>query len=213
MSKLPFIIIGCGGHSKCVIEALKKKNINIHSVFDDNPLKMDTLIDDLLKVQKIPLVEWWKDYNIETIIAIGSNTIRKKIANKLEGINWGNAIDPTAIISKKAYIGKGVYIGVNAIIQPGAIIGDHSIINTGAIIEHDVIIENYCHIGPGAVVTGGCKIGQGTLIGAGSIMIPEKCIGEWSIIGAGSVIVSHIASFRKAYGNPCQEKQNIVNCF
>lgn len=200
-----FVIIGYGGHSKCVIDALKKRNIKIHSIFDDSPEKIGTLTSYGIKVQNIPSVQWWKDYLAKTIITIGANNVRKQIANRLEGIAWGNAIHPTAVVCEEATIGQGVYIGANAIIQPGAVIGDHCIINTGSIIEHDVIVESYCHIAPGSVITGGCRIGQGTLIGAGSIVIPEKNIGEWSIVGAGSVIVSDIGAFKKAYGNPCRE--------
>lgn len=209
MTQLPFVIIGYGGHSKCVLEALNQNGIKIHSIFDDNADNLKTFPFLDIKIQKIPSFQWWAGRPCQAIIAIGSNTARNEIANKLKGISWGNSIHPTAIVSKEATIGQGVYIGVNAIIQPGAVIGDHSIINTGAIIEHDVIIEDFCHIAPGTIITGGCKVDEGTLIGAGSIVIPEKHIGKWSIIGAGSVVISNIGDLKKAYGNPCREIQTL----
>lgn len=199
-----FIIIGGGGHSKCVIDTLNKRNIKIHSIFDDNHERIGPLAGCEVTVQNIPDAQWWKDCRDKTIIAIGSNSARKQIANRLGNISWGNAIHPTAVVCDEAIIGQGVYIGANVIIQPGAVIGDHCIINTGSIIEHDVIIDSYCHIAPGSVITGGGILGQGVLIGAGSVVIPEKNIGEWSVIGAGSVVVSNVGAFKKAYGNPCR---------
>lgn len=209
MNKSPFIIIGYGGHAKCVIDALDEQDIEIHSIFDDAFEKNQNLTNLPCQIGPIPPFQWWKDHHFQTIIAIGANRVRHQLVNKLKGPRWGNSIHPSARISKKAIIGEGVYIGVNAIVQPGAFIGNHSIINTGVIIEHDVIIEEYCHIAPGSVITGGCKIGQGSLIGAGSIMIPGKSIGHWNIIGAGSNIVSHIENFQKAYGNPCRKMQEL----
>lgn len=205
MDDYPFAIIGCGGHAKVVIAALKAHNKKVCAIFEDDDTKIGTLSIANITIQKTPQLKWWHNKLVNTIIAIGANNERQKIANKLSEIRWGQVIHPTAVIHASSILGKGVYVGANAVIQPGAYIGDHSIINTGAIIEHDVTVGGYCHIAPGSIVTGHVKIGTGTLIGAGTIITPEVTIGDWCIIGAGSIVVRNIAGFKKAYGNPCRE--------
>lgn len=205
MDNYPFVIIGCGGHAKVVAAALRDCNKKIYTIFDDDDTKVGNLSFANISIQKTPQINWWHDNLVNTIIAVGSNSSRQKITNKLSGIRWGQVIHPTAVVHESSTIGNGTYVGANAVIQPGAHIGNHSIINTGAIIEHDAVIGDYCHIAPGSIVTGHVRIGIGTLIGAGTIIIPEITIGNWSTIGAGSVVVRNIANFQKAYGNPCRE--------
>ena len=195
MDNLPFAIIGCGGHSKVVISALKASHKDIYAVFDDDEVKVNRLFFANTLIQKIPTIEWWDHHTVNTILAIGSNRGREKIAQNLPNITWGKSIHPTAVIHESSIIGEGTYIGANVVIQPDVIIGNHCIINTGAIIEHDVVVGDYCHIAPGSILTGHVKIGVGTLIGAGTTIIPEIIIGEWCIIGAGSVVIRDIKSF------------------
>lgn len=202
MGNIPFAIIGGGGHSKVVISALIACNEKIFAVFEDDESKTNHLSFANIRIQKTPTIEWWDHHTVNTILAIGSNRGREKIAQKLPNIIWGKSIHPTAVIHESSIIGDGTYIGANVVIQPDVIIGNHCIINTGAIIEHDVVVGNYCHIAPGSILTGHVKIGVGTLIGAGTTIIPEIIIGEWCIIGAGSVVIRDIKSFQKAYGNP-----------
>lgn len=204
MDNLPFAVVGHGGHSKVVIAALKACHKDIYVIFEDDEIKIKNASFFGIRVQKTPELKWWDHNLVNTIIAIGSNNTRLKIAEKLDGIKWGQVIHPTAIIHDSAVIGKGVYIGANVVIQPEAVIADHSIINTGAIIEHDVVIGSYCHVAPGSIVTGHVRIGTGAFIGAGTIVIPEITIGSWCTIGAGSVVVRNIPDFKKAYGNPCK---------
>lgn len=204
-SDLPFVVIGGGGHSKVVIDALKACYKNIYAIFEDKEIIDNNKSILGIAVQKTPPTKWWHDNLVHAIIAIGSNQVRQRISKKLYFVKWGSAIHPSALVHKSAIIGEGVYIGANVVIQPNAIIGDHCIINTGAIIEHDVVIKDYCHIAPGSVITGHVNVGTGTLVGAGTIIIPEINIGSWCIIGGGSVVVKNIGDFQKAFGNPCKE--------
>ncbi|MBY0293623.1 MAG: acetyltransferase [Alphaproteobacteria bacterium] len=198
------IIIGSGGYAKVVTDALQKQGYQINHVFDDNIEKIGTLSNCGVKIEKMPTSSWWKESTKPTIITIGSNLVRKKIATSLTSARWLTVIHPTAIIHETASIGVGTYIGANVVIQSDAIIGDHSIINTGAIIEHDVFIGTYCHIAPGSIVTGGTHVNEGVFLGVGTKIIPNKKIGEWGIIGAGSVVLKDIPPYSKAHGIPCQ---------
>ncbi|HXF90290.1 MAG TPA: acetyltransferase, partial [Candidatus Nitrosotenuis sp.] len=198
------VLIGSGGHSKVVHDALVQQGYAISHVFDHAPHKIGLPINDKLNVQAFPEDSWWVDHRPQAIIAIGTNEIRQYLAQQLIHLTWGQAIHPTAIIHESAKIGQGVYIGAHVVIQPDATIGDHAIVNTGTIIEHDVVVEAFCHIAPKCVLTGEVHVGEGALVGAGSTIIPQKTIGRWSTIGAGSVVVADIPSNCTAYGVPCR---------
>jgi acetyltransferase EpsM len=198
------VVIGNGGHSTVVTDALAKNGINIDFIFDNDPKKQNMLSKNGHVIEKLPLDEWWRNHKTKSIIAIGSNPIRKKLSIELNNTEWIQSIHPSALIHESAIIGKGVYIGANVVIQPNAVIGDHAIVNTAAIIEHDCFISHYCHIAPGAILAGHVYVDEGAFIAAGAVVIPQKNIGKWAMIGAGSVVVKDIPAYQKAFGVPCK---------
>ena len=187
-------LCGAGGHAKVIIETLEVNNINIEGLFDkNNPAK--TFLD-------YPIFHS-DDLEGPLIISIGSNITRKKRAQSTS-IEFGQAIHPSAIISKRAKVGEGSVIMHGAIIQSCAVIGKHCIINTGASIDHECIIGDFVHISPNATLCGNVNIGEGSWIGAGATVIPGITIGKWSIIGAGAVVTKNIPDNVIAYGSPCK---------
>lgn len=138
-------------------------------------------------------------------IAIGSNTIRKKVYHKLQekGLHpASNAMHPSAIISNTAQLGQGIMVGSNVSINALATIGDGVICNTGCIIEHECQIGNFAHIAPGAILAGNVTVGAGTFVGANSVVKQGIAIGENVVIGAGSVIIRDIPDGATVVGNP-----------
>ena len=100
-------------------------------------------------------------------------------------------IHPTAIVSKKAEIGKNAYIGPFSFIQDNVVIGDNSKIfgfcnlyccrigkNTkiGPFVEiqKNVIIENSCKIQSHTFICEGVKIGNGVFVGHGVVFINDR---------------------------------------
>ena len=190
-------IYGASGHAKVVLESIESSNELIEGVFDDNPL-----ITSLFKYQVVsPFQMNLISENSQLIIAIGNNTIRRKIATSLQ-VNFGNAIHASSIISTSVKLGKGVAIMANTTINAEAIIGDHVIINTSASIDHDCRIEDFAHIAPNATLCGGVTVGEGTLIGAGVTILPNISIGKWAVIGAGSVVTKDVPDYVTVKGNP-----------
>jgi len=194
-------IIGGGGHSKVVIAACQGAGIAVHGLFDDNQALWNTFLWGI-KMGPLPESDWWKDHN--GFLAIGENTVRQRLSEKIQPKKWTTIIHPTAIVHPTASIGEGSYIGARTVIQPDVSIGKHVIINTGAIIEHDVKVESFCHIAPQTVLAGHVRVGEGTLVGIGSSVIPGVTIHSWSIIGAGSAVIENISSHKVAVGIPCR---------
>lgn len=187
-------LYGASGHGKVIMDILKSQNKLVEGLFDDNPDLKELLGYPVFPTEKIqsPL-----------IISIGSNAIRKKIAEK-HLLEYGMAVHSSAIVSDVASIGEGTVVMQGAIIQSCASVGKHCIVNTGASVDHDCVIENYVHISPHATLCGNVQIGEGTWIGAGTVVIQGVKIGKWCVVGAGSVVTKDIPDGVLAAGNRCK---------
>ena len=195
--------IGYGGHSKVIINIIKKIHNNAEIfIYDD----VEKKIDGLTYLGKI------KDINNLVVdyfvCCIGNLNIRKIIIQKK--LNWLTLIDPSAVISSDVKIGNGTVIMAGVICQTNCIIGDNCIINTNSSIDHECNISNNVHIAPGSTLCGNVIIGENTFIGAGSTIINNVIIGNNNIIGAGSLVLKK--DFLKqnnytAYGTPCKLHQ------
>lgn len=191
------IIYGASGHAKVVIDILNSlKSHSLDFIIDDNPdikellgYKVEHEITDEMSGQK-------------TVLAIGNNRIRFKLAQKLNQKYCSSLIHSSAIISDTISIEEGTVVMARAVINADTSIGKHCIINSGAVIEHDVHLEDFVHISPGATITGNVSVGEGTQIGAGATVIPGVKIGKWATIGAGAVIIENIPDFAVVVGNP-----------
>ncbi len=176
-------IIGCGGHARSVADIVLDNEPDTEIVFvDSNAHPKETLfgfhvIKDLPKEAK----------NI--FVAIGDNSKRSEVMT---------GIEPTTIISKRAYIGKDAIIEAGCLIANGVFIGSQSrigkgsIVNTNAVIEHECNIGEYCHIAPNSSICGRCQISNNVFLGVGSAVKEKIKIGKNITIGAGGVVVKDL---------------------
>lgn len=190
-------IIGASGHAKVIIEILVLSNQKIDNIWDDNKLlgKFEGYLikgstEDLSKIN-----------GRTSIIAIGNNDIRKKIANKVGG-DFYRAFHPKCFISPTSVIGKGSVVMANATVSSNVNLGEHVIINTNASVDHDCEIGDFVHVSPQAGIAGGVLIGEGSHIGLGACVIQGLKIGKWVTIGAGTVVIKDVPDFAVVVGNP-----------
>jgi len=187
-------LYGASGHGKVIKDIIEAQGGHVEAFIDDN--------SSVSELSGRPVLHS-ADGLSPMILSIGSNKIRKRIAESLN-CEFGIAIHPTAIVSPSAKIGAGTVVMAGAIINADAVIGKHCIINTGASIDHECVIGDYCHIAPHATLCGLVKVGEGTLVGVSSSVIPCIEIGSWSVIGAGSAVVETIGDGVTAVGNPAK---------
>ncbi len=192
-------IYGASGHGLVVADIARACGYGNIIFIDDGD--NDYLTFDEIKNNK----------NIPIVLAIGSNLIRAKIFEKVEnsGFDVVTLIHPSSIVSSSASIGKGTVIMPNVVVNANAILGKGTILNTSCIIEHECIIDDFVHISPNVALAGNVRVGKLTHIGIGSNVIQGIIIGNNAIIGAGSTVVKNIGNFKKAYGNPCREIEDI----
>lgn len=190
-------LYGAGGHAKVILELIEVNNLSCAGIYDEY-----ARIDQLLGYAVLnTLDDAYKQPGATLIIAVGNNLIRRKLASQLAAV-WGNAIHPSANISRRSAIGKGTVVMAGVTINSEAGIGEHCIINTNSSVDHDCLIGDYVHISPNVALAGNVRVGEGTHIGIGATVIQGIKIGKWATIGAGSVIIRDVPDYAVIVGNP-----------
>ena len=192
-------IYGASGHGLVVADIAKACGYDDIIFVDDGDNEYPTF-EDIKKPNHIPVA-----------FGIGNNTIRAILFEKVRSRDFEivSLIHPKAIISASTAIGKGTVVMPNVVVNAKATIGNGVILNSSCVVEHECMIEDFVHISPNAALAGDVKVGKCTHIGIGSNVIQGIMIGKSTVIGAGSIVVRNIGNFKKAYGNPCREIEDI----
>lgn len=200
------IIIGASGHGKVVADVAEKMGRWKTIMFLDD----DKSVDKFLDYDVIGTLEEASKYK-ETanfFVAIGNNSIREKIQEKLMKQNFSIAtlVHPDATVGIDIELGSGTVIMAHAVVNSATKIGNGCIINTSSSIDHDNILEEYVHISPGVRTGGNVFIGKKSWLGIGSIIINNISITEKSVIGAGGVVLEDIIHPGTYIGVPVRRK-------
>ena len=145
-------------------------------------------------------------------IAIGNNKARADIFNflKTKGAKFANCIHPSAVISKTALMGEGVFIGANAVVQNDVTIGNVCILNSSSVIEHNNKIGDAVQVAPNATTGGRVVLEDLVFLGISSIILPDLHIGTGAFIGAGAIITKDVPENNVMIGNAAvSHKKNI----
>ncbi len=181
-------IYGASDQGRVVIDIIDSYE-KIHGVFDDNPE-----IEEVLGYPVIGKVPPDFKFDHQLFIAIGDNTIRKKLVSCYnDRARFATIIHESAIFSKRANLDEGCVVMEGAIVKVNCRIGKHVIVNTGASVDHDCTIGDFVHIAPQSTLCGGITIGEGTFVGANAIILPRVKVGAWCRIGAGSIVNANMA--------------------
>lgn len=201
------ILIGYSGHAFVAAGILYLMEKPVTSYCDEEEKSYNPLHISYLGSEKNPSVSS-KILSGDFFIAVGDNSIRQKIALRLEkqGKYPVSIIHPSAIVDRSASISeKGVMISSGVCINPFSKIMDGAILNTSSVIEHECVVGAFAHIGPGAVLCGNVKVGDGSFVGAGAIVRQNINIGKNVIIGAGSVVVKDVDDNECVVGIPSKK--------
>ncbi|MFN7842291.1 MAG: DapH/DapD/GlmU-related protein [Pirellula sp.] len=111
---------------------------------------------------------------------------KQEIVSACVARNWipHSILHPTAVVSRDAKIGKGVFVGPLAVVSTQATVEDYAIIHIHASIGHDSIVGEYTSILPGARVSGNVRIGKRVLVGSNAFLNAGISIGDDSQIDA-----------------------------
>lgn len=209
------MLIGGGGHCHSVLDSLcaggAYDRIGVVAKDEENHRE---LLDDAITAPFLVGVDadlpalfsaGWHEAFV-TLGSVGNPVGRHRIYDGLKtaGFRMATIVDPTAVVSARATLGEGVFVGRRAVINAGCAVGCCAILNTGCIVEHDCRVGDFVHVSPGAILCGNVAVGQDAHIGAGAVLRQGVAVGARALVGAGSVVVRDVPDRVTAYGNPCR---------
>jgi len=197
------IICGAGGFAKSLIDSLPSHQYNVCGFIDEYRYPSTKehmgypIFGNSLDAIKRP-----EDYCY--FISIGDNVARKRYFDELHRRNLQiiTVVDKTALVSPRAKIGEGVYIGKLSVVNSMARVGDNTVLNTRSLVEHGCVLGDHVNISTNTVLNGDVRVGEGTFIGSCAVVNGQLEIGRWTTIGSGSVVVRSIGSNVTAAGSP-----------
>lgn len=200
----PLIVFGAGGHGVVVAEAAERAGYNVIGFIDDNP-------DHTKAINRWPFLDIDAIKDAPVIVAIGRNDVRAAKWAELQqlGARFVAVVHPSAVVSRSAQIGRGVFVGPQSVVHSEAIIGDGAIINSAAVVEHHCVVGTFAHIAPNATLGGGATVGERSLIGIGASVNPKIGVGNDATVGAGSVVVAGVRDRELAIGVPAKMEREI----
>ncbi len=162
MQMKSLLIIGAGGHGHVVAETAVACGYQTSFLDDHSPEAVGTIAQLELLAPKFDAC----------FVAIGNNTLRKQLIERLQALSCTLAtlVHPTAYVSPSAKIGLGTIVVSKALINTRSLVGVGCILSAGCIIDHDVLIQDYVHINAGAICKAGTTVSECQKIDAGQIV-------------------------------------------
>ncbi len=198
------MVIGAGGHSKVVMEAINS-NQQAHRILlvdEDRSKEGSKLLGNI----PIIFLENWIGLPELYHIAIGNNRVRQQLGIKGQEYDkkFYTVIHPTACVSPSAHLGKGSFLAAMSVIAAEVEINEGCIVNHGAVIDHNCIIGSYSHISPSSTLGADVEVGERCLIGAGATLLPTIKVGHNVVVGAGAVVTHDVLDNQTVVGVPAR---------
>jgi sugar O-acyltransferase (sialic acid O-acetyltransferase NeuD family) len=211
------LIIGTGGLASDILSSMQFDEPTEGLCFynDTTIIPRDYISQNYPVITELSEAEgYFKKVSNRFIVAVGNNSIRKRLTEKFESINGinPNYISSRALVGKYVSIGaKGVVIMHHAAIGNGCSVGSGSVIYTNASLGHGSNIGEYALVS-GNVCMSDTEIGDFSTVGIGASFKPGVKIGHHAFVSVGSVVNKDISSGYIASGNPARAlKRNIYN--
>jgi UDP-perosamine 4-acetyltransferase len=193
------VIFGAGGHAKVVIETCIGTGLRPVVCLGESRWS------DLVGVRVEPesrAADWIAKGVRKAFIAIGSNSIRERVAAKAReiGFELATIVSPHSCVSPTARLGAGSVVMAGAIVQVEATIGELGIVNTGASIDHECVLGRAVHVAPHATLCGNVVTGDRVWVGAGSTVIEGTRLADDVYVAAGAAVVGDVTQAKARCG-------------
>jgi len=208
---MPIIILGTGGNAYDLLDTIEAINAvrsqwEIAGFLDDaHPPGAGFEGFRILG----PLSEAPRFNDCSFINAIGSyaNHRRRPEILTRTGLaleRFATLVHPQAGVSRRAKLGRGVYVNYGSSIAGAVAIGDHVAISPGCIVGHDSVLEDYAIIAPGAVISGFVSVGRASYVGARAVIRQQLRVGTEALVGMGAVVTRDVPAGATVVGNPAR---------
>lgn len=194
--KNKIILIGGGGHSKVILDAIRKAGkFQVYGILDAHLSRGTSVLGVKVLGDDGELPGIYKKgvrYAFIAVGSIGDCSVRRAIDDNVKKWKFKLPviIHPAAVIARDVIVNiqEGTFIAAGAVINPGTHIGRNVIINTSASVDHDCAIGDFVHIAPGVTLSGAVTIGDESHIGTGANIIQNIRVGKKALVGAGRTL-------------------------
>ncbi|WP_148717334.1 PglD-related sugar-binding protein [Chitinolyticbacter meiyuanensis] len=182
------IVVGAGGHGRAVAEALLLEGRYRIAGFVDDQTIVGVEVFGLPILGKTDQLPELKRLATHAIVAIGNNTVRKKLSLLAEeaGFTLVTVVHPAAVVAPSAQLQPGVAVMSAAVVGTEAVLARGVILNAGAIADHHCRLDEFAHLGVGVHLAGGVHIGASAWLQAGSAAGYGVAVAPESIYPPGS---------------------------
>ncbi|MFI5177115.1 MAG: acetyltransferase [Vicinamibacterales bacterium] len=198
-------ILGAGTFAVEVLEAIELGGVYapVGFVVSDPSLR-DRREHCGLPVAVIDQLPWTP---ADTLVVAGIvSTARRAFITAMadRGFTFATVRHPSAIVSPRATLDPGCFIGAGAILASNTRVGGHVVVNRGANLGHDVTIHPFATIGPGATIAGGVVVESGAYVGVGAVVRDHVTIGAGALVAAGALVVKSVPAHCQVAGPPAR---------
>jgi sugar O-acyltransferase (sialic acid O-acetyltransferase NeuD family) len=217
MIPVPLVVLGAGGNSLSIIDAVIETNRKSNS----GPLyDLRGFLDDLPENQGrsvlgFPVLGTLADahrldpsWRFINGIASETSYRLKPATNDRTGLSrtrFESVVHPGATVSPNARVGVGTAIMAGSVICAEAEIGDHVIILQNTVVNHHSSVGDYATLSSGITVLGFVTIRRNAFVGGGASLRPRISIGEGALVGMGAVVVKDVPPGVTVAGNPARQ--------
>jgi sugar O-acyltransferase (sialic acid O-acetyltransferase NeuD family) len=117
---------------------------------------------------------------------------------------FATLIHPSAHVSRRAEIGRGVVLFPHVTITVHARVDDGVLILANSVVNHDVAIGAHACLASSVALAGGVRVGRCCYLGQSCSIIAGVEIGERSLVGMGSVVRHDVEPRSVVVGNPAR---------
>ena len=154
------LIVGAGQYGM-----LAKEVAESMTVFE----KIDFLDDNNeIAIGKVNEYEKFVSDYTYAFVAIGDNTFRLKMIEKLQGAYYKITVlvSPKAFVSPSAQLRKGTIIEPMAVVQANASVSIGCLVCQGAVVKHNAFVGDGCYLDCNSVVQAGVLVPARTKVNA-----------------------------------------------